>query len=313
MLQVGDQVRVEDVWRAIHLDSSGASVKTADRGSYPVGYYRRPITETHIHGSGTYAVDIATTEETITEVREAWLKDHMEMKRKLDARDTEAGRYENLWTEQCDHVRELKRHLDDMTKSWFDQRAELADARNKITDLQKTEKAAQSCNLSFSQKIDTLNTILSETRSVNHDLKKSLDLVMSIMVSAEARIADKNATIRRLKEKMESVEPYLNTQTACTSRIAELEQRISALQKDLEKPRRDLMSETDFGLRSRVKLMDERDEAIAEVKRLRVNSRKEQLEYEKRCDLFHQIEKAFYDGSDTEAFVAALRKKISLT
>jgi hypothetical protein len=45
--------------------------------------------------------------------------------------------------------------------------------------------------------------------------------------------------------------------------------KVTALQKDLEKSRRDLISETEVGLRSRLKLIEERDEAVAEVERFR--------------------------------------------
>lgn len=70
-------------------------------------------------------------EETIDEVREAWQKDHMEMKRKLDAVVAERMGIERMWFKQRDELSDARNQITDLTK----ERDEIKQSQDKIKDL----------------------------------------------------------------------------------------------------------------------------------------------------------------------------------
>jgi hypothetical protein len=97
-----------------------------------------------------------------TEVIEAWQKDHMEMKRK----------FENLM------------------KDWYEQRSDLADARNKITDLQK-ELQGKELLVKKLDHIEKTTIRLRGFREINsHDPARCIEDAASLITDLTRRLED---------------------------------------------------------------------------------------------------------------------------
>lgn len=205
MLEVGEILREDD---EVNVGSEGwvpygaAGAKINPKGINPVGYYRRPITpryrdltfddtiqpgdEVWVFNRGPWESvseseygqpyrngywkmrrPVAASTE-LDEVREAWQKDHMGMKRKLDT---------------------AREELESMTKKWYGQRVELADAKNEITDLTRRLEDALSDKVIVEKERDGWQEIAAQHLR-NEDFYHGIVTDIGNMFGLKARISD---------------------------------------------------------------------------------------------------------------------------
>lgn len=111
-----------------------------------------------------------------------------------------------------EHLRRPVNQMNALPKSWHDQREELANARNQITDLtRRLEDAEFTRNITAELGMGTVEMSFKEVIAEVKKLRNGLCTTATLCMSKNVALHDKNATIRRLKEKLENVEPFIPT------------------------------------------------------------------------------------------------------
>jgi hypothetical protein len=297
LLEATDEVNLGGNWIRVgsacagYVVNSSASPTICISGSCPVGYYRRPIMEQKYRMLEKGEV-IQATDEVWEFGRGPW----------EPVSESEHGqKYRNGYNEMrrpipADEVSELKQKLSvaeqqwmKWEQSWFDQRAKLAAAQNQIKDLTKERDDAVEVGLNRGfelaaarNQITDLTRHLEDAQSDNwqdikvskndetHTLGTLIPLLETEIKDLTRRLEDAQSDNERLRKDLCNTTVMLmgaNSKNYDARQIIpNLERKVAALQEDLEKSRGDVISV----ILSRVKLTEERNEAVAEVERLRL-------------------------------------------